>query len=327
MRTEAREMLAIGIIGRKSRLSERIELLVRRGRTFSPRVSAASFTAIACIIGPLALAGSSAPDWIAFAQEPGAASPAFEVASVKRDTSSVQTMYGRPVGDRFTATNTSLKALIALAYKVHASEIFGGPGWVESERYDISARAAQSKISDAQFRLMLQALLTERFRLTAHRETREEPVYNLILASKNRIEGHGSRDGGCTPFVPGSSPPLPPGAPPACGALFVAPNRLEGSRINPATMTRTLADLLGRPVIDKTDYAEAFDFQLKFKAEGVAAWGPGGFGRPELSGGADESALPTIFTALEDDLGLKLESAKAPVEVLVVDHVEKADAN
>jgi uncharacterized protein (TIGR03435 family) len=94
-------------------------------------------------------------------------------------------------------------------------------------------------------------------------------------------------------------------------------------------MIRGLSELLARPVLDQTGYTKTFDFNLEFKMEGVAPWGPGGFGRPELSsiGAGDDSSLPTIFTALQEKLGLTLQTQKAPVDVLVVDHIERPTEN
>jgi uncharacterized protein (TIGR03435 family) len=92
-------------------------------------------------------------------------------------------------------------------------------------------------------------------------------------------------------------------------------------------MTRGLSDLLGRPVIDKTGYNGAFDFHLRFRMEGVAAWDVGGFGRPELPANSDDSDLPTVFTALQESLGLALQAQRGRVEVLVIDHIEKPDEN
>ncbi|HEX4138285.1 MAG TPA: TIGR03435 family protein [Bryobacteraceae bacterium] len=322
MRTDPRELLAVGIFGAHSRLGERIEQLVRGGRAFSPRIARETVAAGAILLGVLAFAGSLMPRWIAFAQE---TRPTFEVASVKPNTSNAHTGYGRPTGGRFSATNTSLKALVALAYKLPPYEVFGAPGWVESARYDIDARAAETSIPDDQFRLMLQALLADRFKLAAHTETRDEPIYTLTIV-KTGLKAAKSKEGGCTPFTPGSTPPQP-SQPPPCGAMGVGPNFLDGARITPAVMIRGLSDLLGRPVIDKTGYNEAFDFHLRFRMEGVASWGAGGFGRPELPPNNDDSDLPTIFTALRESLGMSLQAQRGPVEVLVIDRIEKPDEN
>jgi uncharacterized protein (TIGR03435 family) len=322
MRTDPRELLAVGIFGAHSRLGERIEQLVRGGRAFSPRVARETVATVAILLGVLAFAGSLTPRWIAFAQE---TRPTFEVASVKRNTSNVHTGYGRPAGGRFSATNTSLKALVALAYKLPSYEVFGAPGWVESDRYDIDAHAAEASIPDERFRLMLQALLADRFKLAAHTETRDEPIYELTIA-KGGMKTQEGKEAACTHFTPGSPPPMPepgrPPPPPPCGALGFGPNFLDGARIPPAMMTRGLSDLLGRPVIDKTGYNGAFDFHLRFRMEGVAAWDVGGFGRPELPANSDDSDLPTVFTAPQESLGLALQAQRGTVEVLVIDHIE-----
>jgi uncharacterized protein (TIGR03435 family) len=264
---------------------------------------------------------------IAFAQD---SRPAFEVASVKRNTSNDHTGYGNPSADRFNAVNTGLKTLISIAWKLPVYEVFNAPAWVEEERYDIDARAAESPFSADRLRLMLQSLLAERFNLAAHPETREESVYALV-AAKGGIKAAESRAGNCQPYTPGQPPPVrqpgDPEPPPPCGALNIGANHLSGFRITPEMMARGLSALLGRPVLDQTGYTKAFDFSLEFKMDGVAAWEAGGFGRPELSvAGADDN-LPTIFTALQEKLGFTLQTQKAPVDVLVVDHIEKLKEN
>jgi len=326
-----RELLAVGLFGH-SRPGERVEALLRCGRNFSTRTSRGRVVTSAAALAAFTAAISLTPRWIAFAQQTPAArqTPAFEVISVKHNTSNAQTNWGRPVGDRFTAVNTNLKELVALAWKLRTFEVFNAPSWIDSERYDITARASQPNITDENFRLMLQGLLADRFKLTAHRETREETVYALAPA-KGGIKAPEAKEGACAPFTPGQpQPPRQPGQPeppPPCGALNVYPNHLAGYRINTAFLIRGLSELLSRPVLDQTGYAKAFDFNLEFKMEGIAPWEPGGFGRPELSAGTDDGSLPTIFTALQEKLGFTLRTQKAPVEVLVVDHIERPMEN
>jgi uncharacterized protein (TIGR03435 family) len=323
-------MLAIGIFGSKSRIGDRIEILLRCGRTFSPRASANSVAASAIVLTVLLMVASLAPRWIAFAQQLRAA---FEVTSIKPNTSANEIVrLGPPVGGRFMATNVSLKMLVMRAWKVKNFEISGGPRWIDSDRYDVAATAAESNIAEDRFKAMLQALIRDRFKFAAHWESKEMPIYALLAA------GNGPKlpeaRGSCVAFLPNSPPPPPPGPgqppPLPCGGFLMDGSRLEGRQISMPQLISALSNMLGRSVIDKTGYNGTFDVHLEFMPEGIAPLGGGGFGAPggppTDAGGAD-SVRPSIFTAIQQQLGLKLESQKGPVEVLVIDHAEKPDAN
>jgi uncharacterized protein (TIGR03435 family) len=260
----------------------------------------------------------------ASAQSP-AARPQFEVASVKPNTSgNGMTMIRPPVGGRFTATNARLKNLIGIAWKLQDYEISGGPAWINTDGYDVTAKAADSNIGIDQLRPMLQSLLEDRFQLKVHRESKEVPVYAL-LAGKNGPKLPEAKEGGCTainansplppPPAPGQFPPTP------CGGFFMGPNHLEGGKIGMEQFVGALSNLLGRPVIDKTGFKGTFDVKLDFSPEGTRMGGRGG-APPDA-----DNAPPSIFTAIQDQFGLKLESQKAPGEILVIDHAEKASEN
>jgi uncharacterized protein (TIGR03435 family) len=320
MRTNTRELLAVGIFGGDSRIGDRIEILLRRGRTFSPRASAAGVTASAVVLGGLMVAGSLAPRWIAFAQQ----SPrlAFEVASVKRNTSRSdgESHSGPPQTALFKANNMSLRMLLEIAYKLKESQITGGPGWMDSERYDIEARPPEGTISADRSRLMLQALLEDRFRLALRRETRTIPVYALVAGSGgSRLPKSTERH--CVEFPEGSPPtPSAPGQAPQipCGGFVTSPNLLEGGNISMSEFVDVLGNMLERPVVDKTEFAGTFTVHLDFSSEGI-------FGLHDC--GNPDQSRPSIFTAIQEQLGLKLESQKGPAEVLVIDHVEKPNAD
>jgi uncharacterized protein (TIGR03435 family) len=278
----------------------------------------------------LMLAGSLAPRWIAFAQQPRFA---FEVTSIKPNSvGSEMVKLGPPVGDRFTATNVSLKMLVMRAWKVKNFEISGGPGWIDSDRYDVAATAAESNVTEDQFKAMLQALIRDRFKFAVHRESREMPLYALLpVRNGSKLP---EATGSCVVSLPNSPPPPPPapGQPPPvlCGGFLMDGSRLEGRKISMAQFTGAISNMLGRSVIDKTGYSGTFDVHLEFTPEGIAPLGGGGFGAPAGpaadAAGAD-SSRPSIFTAVQQQVGLKLESQKGPVEILVIDHVEKPDAN
>ncbi len=227
------QMLASGILGSGSRIGDRIELLLRHGRTFSPRASAGGVVASALVLSGLMLTGSLAPRWIAFAQQPRLA---FEVTSIKPNTMvSEMVKLGPPVGGRFTATNVSLKMLVMRAWKVKNFEISGGPGWIDSARYDVAATAAESNIAEDQFKAMLQALIRDRFKFEAHRESKEMPIYALLpVRNGSKLP---EATGSCVIPQPNLPPPPPaPGQPPPvlCGGFLMDGSRLEGRKISMA---------------------------------------------------------------------------------------------
>ena len=306
MRIESRELLAVGIFGGKSHLGDRIEMLLRRGRTFSPRASAIGVATSAVVLGALMLAGSLAPRWIAFAQQQPR--PSFEVASVKpADPNS------RPGGvefglGRFSATNYPLYKLIGWAYDARDHQISGGPNWLASTNFSIEAKLDSAipippGLAGSQpVRLMLQSLLAERFKLAVHKETREEQVYELVP------DKGGSKLKEVT--VPGQ--------------LRMGRGELTGKGAPVLFLVNQLSQQLGRSVVDKTGLTGRYDFTLKWTPD------PGGLAvvhdGPNAPPPADPAG-PSIFTAVQEDLGLRLQSTRGPVEVFVIDHVEKPDAN
>jgi len=251
-----------------------------------------------------------------------AAGPQFEVVSVKPNISaSDQVDFAAPVGGRFKATNVSVRMLIMRAYKVKNFEVSGGPSWIGSDRYDIAATSSDINNDEAQFKLMLQALLADRFKLAVHRETRQMPVYALLPA-KDGLKLPEAM-GNCVEH--GTPPPSTPFF--LCGGFMMDGSHLEGRRISMAQFAGALSNMLGRPVIDQTGYGRAFDVRLEFAPESIAALGGGGFGAPTLPSDAPDSSTPTIFTAIQQQLGLPLESQKGPAGILVIDHAEKPSAN
>jgi uncharacterized protein (TIGR03435 family) len=307
MRTESRELLAVGIFGSKSRFGDRIEMLLRRGRTFSPRASAGGVVASALVLSGLMLAGALAPRWIAFAQvEPR---PSFEVASVKPgDAGNGHFSVHTDPGEKFTTSNATLRMLIAFAYDLRNHQISGGPNWIDSAKFNIEAKANSGlhipagPAGAAQTRLMVRSLLAKRFKFAEHREKRELQVYELVLGKS------GSK--------------LKDAADPSKESQGrMAPGRLTGISVPIALLASQLSQQLGRSVIDKTDLTGKYDFSLKWTPDEGATRGG-----PDAPPPADTSG-PSIFTAVQEQLGLRLQSARGPVEILVIDHAEKPDAN
>jgi uncharacterized protein (TIGR03435 family) len=277
----------------------------------------------------LVAAGSAA---IALSQtESPTAHPRFEVASIKPNSNGGNVAYIQPLpGSRLVMTNFAVLQLILSAYGVQSYQVSGDPPWISADHYDIQAKSEGNASVQQMEGPMLQALLEDRFKLMLHRETRQLPVYELTVA-KSGVKLERSKEGSCIPYSVDSPPPPPiaPGAPRTnyCGyprSGVEGLNRtLDGAGVSMTVLANRLSlsyvAQLGRTVIDRAGLAGTFDVHLKWAVDASnGAAGPG------IS---DDSTGPSIFTALEEQLGLKLESAKGPVEVLVIDHVEKPSAN
>ena len=263
-----------------------------------------------------------------------AASPSsplvFEVASVKPNKSGDQrVMMQFPPSGRISATNVPLRLLIRQAFDVQDFQIVGGPNWIASDRFDIVAKAPEGMTTGIeQIRPMLRALLTDRFKLAAHTETREMPIYSLVLARADGKFGpkfsaakvdcearfSAARRGGPPPQFPA------PGQPMECG-FMMGPGNMNVGGMPMLELARSLSPMVGRIVVDKTGLQGRYDFQLTFAPEG-RGFGPGpGPGGPEPT--AIDPNTPSLFTALQEQLGLKLESERGPVDVIVIDRVEQ----
>jgi len=262
------------------------------------------------------------------AHAPPAQKQSFEVASVRlspnQSLGGTGLLYTLP-GGKLTANAAILRVLIFNAYGLQSYyQLIGGPDWMDTARWNIDAKA-EGNPTQQQIIRMLQTLLEDRFSLKVHGETRELPAYDLSAAEAG-IKLQESKESDCLAFngspVPQSTPGqrliLP------CGEVGAARgpvmSRIDGGRVSMIDFVRVLANTLGRPVIDKTGFTGTFDVDLVF-ADDDAARGPGGV--PGPPGSLSESASPTIFTAIQKQLGLKLESTKATVEVLVIDSVQK----
>jgi uncharacterized protein (TIGR03435 family) len=293
MRTDAREMLAIGIFGRDSELGNRIEALLRRGRAFSPRVSAAGVATGAVVLSGMVLASAIVPQWIAFAQP--APRLAFEVASVKPSGPNDQFLYRLLPGGRYIANGQTLRLLVANAYAVPLYRVADLPGWGDADKFNIEAKVGIPlkpwPDSNEQLNEMLRSLLQERFKLAVHWETRQETIYNLVTAK-----------GGFK---------LKPAAEGASAGFEMDSGRIHSMAVPLSYLAGSLSTVLNRTVLDKTGLAGKFDYTVFYAPDGAPA----------------DDDRPSLYTALEQQLGLRLESAKGPVEFLVIDHAEKPDAN
>ncbi len=254
----------------------------------------------------------------------------FEVAAIKPGSLGLPGgTIRRTPGGRLTVTNMTVKELIAQAWNLQPFQISGGPSWIDSARYDISAKPESSASNWDETALMLQSLLADRFKLTMHRDTKELPIYALVLAKKDGKLGPGlaqSKEGGCV--VPDPSKPLPrpePGKLPAmsCANMIMNPRFLRAVSVPAAKFAVGLSRIIGRTVVDQTGLTGNFDISLDWTPDEAQYMQlPPGVAPP-----APSDAPISIFTAMQEQLGLKLESRKGPVEIFVIDRAEKPSEN
>lgn len=275
-------------------------------------------------------------------QSADTAAPTFEVASVKPNrTGAPGGSFVMPPG-RFTATNISLKVLITNAYQLSFFQVVGGPGWVGTDRFDIAAKAPDGAPPE-QTRAMVRTLLKERFKLVVHMETQDTPIYALVRAG-DRLGPKLTRSTmDCGPIraqraaataaaarARGAAPVPVPGAPdsnekPVCQMRLSgrggATLSLRAGNITMATLANSLRTYAGREVVDRTGLTGEFDFELQFAALPTTSAADGGVPVAPL----DDAA--SVFTALQEQLGLKLESTRGPVELMIIDSAERPTEN
>ena len=219
-------------------------------------------------------------------------SPAFEVVSVKiSNAENTASDVQRDPGGGIVLKNVNLRTLMLMAYNIQPFQLAGGPTWLRSKRFDIAARAPAGTRKDQTW-VMLQTLLAERFQLTVHKETRELPVFEMTLAKGGLKIQPAHRvtspaEGGVTTFVGG----------------------MKASMASMSSVALVLSGMLGHQVIDRTGVEGRYDFDFEYAPEG------------------SDSGLPSIYSALQDRLGLKLETGKGPVEVIVIDRAELPAGN
>jgi len=249
--------------------------------------------------------------------QPPAGAPSFEVASVKPSPTAggrFSLSGGPDTADpgRIVYSNVPLRIVLLNAYNVRNYRLLG-PDWLNTLRYDITARVPQGA-SREQFQAMLRSMLESRFRLALHRESKEMPVYALVVAKRGfrlqPVAAAPSDDQVATARGEGSDG-FPKLSMPSSGIVIETKNGAARISANAAPLSK-FADFLssrtGRPVLDQTGIAGNYSFALYFTPEGAAA---------------SDSAEPDLFGALEQELGLRLEARRAPVELVVIDHAEK----
>jgi len=253
----------------------------------------------------------------------------FQVASVKPVIGDSASPDSRG-SDRFFRSSIELRSLVMYAYDLPEYRVLGGPAWADSDSWQVSARAAKT-VSRSETQAMVRTLLAERFRLKVHVETRQLPVYDLVVARRDgRLGPKATRAKiDCVPFLTGARPmaesPIEPdtGFPRCTAGARVGPDGIQ-PRLNGVPMS-FLADYVGRTVgrmvVDKTGITGPFDFALSHRNDGLL---------PFLNNNTFETKAAdtsSLFTALQEQLGLRLESRKGPVDVLVIDTVERPTPN
>jgi uncharacterized protein (TIGR03435 family) len=242
--------------------------------------------------------------------------PSFEVASIRvhdPNDSKERDNYQAYPGGRFTSSNASLWMLIHYAFQLQPYQITGIPGWIKSEHYDVDAKPAEAHSNFDDIPLMLQGVLGDRFQLKYHWETREQPVYDLVVMKPGKLRASILK-GDCPPYL--SNPEWPPKDAP-CGGLANSPGHTKGYNLTASDLAGSLSWLLSKHVSDKTNLAGRYDVELRWTPESIEM-------RSDASSEQDD---PNIFTAIQEQLGLKLKPARGPVRVFVIDHVEKLSGN
>jgi uncharacterized protein (TIGR03435 family) len=348
-------------------MEKRAGVIRKQGRkSFPPTASFMAFAVMLLIsLMAVSLKAQSAPAQSVPAQEQPPRPPTpqwqidaggkmeFDVVSVKPNNAGLppsgpmpysniplgpQDMYS-PTGGLLSATNVPLFQYMIFAYKLTPDQTNSVrshlPKWTTTENFDVQARASGNPTKD-QFRLMMQALLADRFKLAIHYETRQLPVLALVLDKPGKLGPHiqpHPDDAPCStaPPAPDAAPGPPAtvagGFPEPCGYVAgwpVSGHARFGARNVPLAMFATSfsAPFAGvdRPILDKTGLSGKFDFVIEFTPEFNGPLPPGATFQPDTSG-------PTFQEALKDQLGLKLDSQKGPVDVIVIDHVEQPSEN
>jgi uncharacterized protein (TIGR03435 family) len=258
----------------------------------------------------------------------------FDAASVKRNPNAPGPGIVAVTGRRVSAPFVTMRTLVQSAYEVDRDQVVNGPGWIDSDRFEVSATApAGASVGDV--RLMLRALLAERFGLAAHTEQRDLPINILTftgqLGPKMRKSGPECAPG-TTPAGLPPPPPPPPSTPAGAADMIILTAAPTGSRCGTLTMNGfisgrelpvgnlawMLSQVVRRPVIDRTGLTDKYDFDLMYLPD---------VGPPQVNGTPVQWDAPALATALREQLGLKLDSSRGPVEVVVIDRVSPPTEN
>jgi uncharacterized protein (TIGR03435 family) len=253
---------------------------------------------------------------------------AFDVISVKQDKSDSRMIRVMMKPDGYAATNVSLKMLIEGAYGIREDLISGAPGWADSIRFDVDAKVAGADVDDLkklnpeQRMSLLKPLLADRFKMKVHTETKQLPVYQLMIAKG------GPKLKEATPGDTYANGIKGPDGAAHGGMMRMGRGEVTGQALPVESLANMLSRQLRRTVIDKTGLTGKYDFMMQWTEEEPSSMFKSGDGSsPQRADPAPDATGPSIFTALQEQLGLRLQSAKGPVETLVVDHVEMPSEN
>lgn len=250
--------------------------------------------------------------------------PSFEAASIKPNASGKDGGSIGPRGAALLATNVTLESLLVYAYSPPGGlflrqQIISGPAWMGTDRFDIEAKTGENEhVPNTQMRVMMQSLLEDRFQLKAHRETRELPVYDLVpIKGGPQLSADQAPPDPRQAFIHFGSAGEPLGDLPRGAMRMVtgaSSTTLTGTAISVARVISLLQGKSGRIIVNKTGFTGLIDVHLEFS--------------PDLGAdaAADNSTAPSLFTAIQE-IGLKLDSGKAPLEVLVIDVVKRPSGN
>jgi uncharacterized protein (TIGR03435 family) len=220
--------------------------------------------------------------------------------------------------DGYHVENATLKYIVSSAYNVKDDAIVGGPAWIGANHYDIDAKvtpgtdAPPPKLTGAQRRQMIQSLLADRFKLIVHDETKDAPIYELQIAkSGSKLPESTPNDGFAKGIIGIDGNPVPIGS-----LMPLGLGRLFGQAVTIASLIEHLSHELKRPVLDKTGLTGKYDLSLEWTPDSMTA-----------SDSPSGASGPSLFTAIQEQLGLKLISTHGPVKTLVIDHVEPPSPN
>jgi uncharacterized protein (TIGR03435 family) len=254
----------------------------------------------------------------------GAQGPAFDVASVKPNVSGdVGGQFGVRPGGQLAVVNNSLRNIVRNAWGLQDFQIVGGPDWFDRDRFDITARPTVEPRTREEFAQMVQSLLADRFALRVHFETREIPIYALVpvrqgdTGPKLRSSATDCAAVEAAARRGGAPPPASAGERPLCGTR-TTPGRMMAGGVTMATFARNLSNFAGRITVDRTGLPGIYDIDLEWLPDQLPPPGslPAGLSPPP-------SDAPSLFTAVQEQLGLRLDSQRGPVEVLVIDSAER----
>jgi uncharacterized protein (TIGR03435 family) len=240
---------------------------------------------------------------IAFLMPAAFTQDAFDTASIKPAKSGVRGYSIQPLPGRLSVSNTPLRKLIAAAFHVYDFQVAGGPKWIDSDAFDIEAKAPPgTKPTEKQTMAMLQNLLAGRFALAIHRDTKDLPVYALEIA-RGGPKFQAAKDVGDPYF-----------------RVFQR-RQITAQRAPLEFLLEALSFLLGRPAINKTGLTGLFDYKLEWTPDEIQV------GSDETNGRPKDENVPSLSSALQEQMGLRLQSQKGPVEIITVDRAEKPTAN